>query len=162
MRVIDLIRQFAHAETRPLTGSFQIAEHTFGGRSHTSLVVPVPSRVIWTTALPERAALRVAVAVPQAGAVSFRIGVSDDRIYEMLVERTVRSAESASTGWTSLEADLSLYAGRKPSLFYRPAGRRWRLVLSADSVEGSPPAVWGAPGVDTDSGAARRFLQPAR
>jgi hypothetical protein len=165
IRTIDLIKQFAHAETRPLAGSFQIAEHTFGGRAHTSLVASVPSRVIWTTTLPERGWLRVAVGVPQqagsASAVNFRVGISDDRIYDRLVQRTVSSAESRA-GWTDLEADLSLYAGRKLSLFYRPHGRRWRVILSADWIEGTAAAVWGAPGIDTDSAAARRFLKADR
>jgi hypothetical protein len=166
IRTIDLIRQFAHAETRPLAGSFQIAEHTFGGRAHTSLVVPVPSRVIWVTTLPERAWLHVAVAVaPQAAGpavVTFRIGISDDRIYDRLIERTISSAGTTSGGWTDLAADLSLYAGRKLSLFYRPHGRKWRVVFSSDRNEGAAAAVWGAPGIDTDSAAARRFLAPRR
>lgn len=165
MRTIDLLKQFAHAETRPAAGSFQIAEHTFGGRAHTSLVVPVPSRVIWTTRLPERASLRVAAAVMNAhgpAAVNFRIGISDDRIYDKLIESTVRSADDAGTGWTDLEADLSLYAGRKLSLFYHPDKRKWRVVLSADWLEGTAAAVWGAPGIDTDSAAARQFLAGSR
>src|SRR4051812_49872981 len=47
IRVVDLLRQIGHAETRPLNGAFVIAEHTFGGRSRASLVVPVPSRITW-------------------------------------------------------------------------------------------------------------------
>jgi hypothetical protein len=160
VRVVDLLKQVGHAEKRPLDGAFPIAEHTLGGVTRASLVAPAASRVTWLQALPRRGTLRADVAVPAArghAVVAFRLGISDDRIYETLLERHVSS--DPALGWTTLAADLSRYAGPQFSLFYRPDRRRWRLVLAATPVEGSPEVVfWGAPGVDTDAAAARRFF----
>jgi hypothetical protein len=99
----------------------------------------------------------VAVSSPNGRAsVAFRIGISDDRIYETLIERQVPSGSQ----WTPLAASLSGYAGPQFSLFYRPDRRRWRLVLAATPVEGLPDVVfWGAPGIDTDAESARRFFR---
>lgn len=70
------------------------------------------------------------------------------------------SEESRTRGWTSLEVDLSRYAGPKISVFYQPDRRRWRVVFGTNIVAGSPAvAYWGTPGIDTDSQAARRFYK---
>lgn len=124
--------------------------------------MPVPSRVTWTQALPVRGMLRVDAAVPgESGpaVVLFRIGISDDRVYEGLVEREIATGDSRQ-GWTPMRADLSDYAGRKFSLFYRPDNRRWRIVLGAYAVSGATGwAYWGAPGIEADGEAARRFIR---
>ena len=160
VRVVDLLKQVGHAEKRPLDGAFPIAEHTLQGVARASLVAPAASRVTWLQALPRRGTLHTDVAVPPASGhavVAFRVGISDDRIYETLLERQVSS--DPARGWTPLAADLSRYAGPQFSLFYRPDRRRWRLVLAATPVEGAPGVVfWGAPGIDTDAAAARRFF----
>ena len=163
VRVVDLLKQIGHAETRPLGASIQIGEHTFDGRSRASLVVPVPSRITLTQALPVRGVLRVDAAVPDdAGpaVVLFRIGISDDRVYEALVERQIASGDSSRQGWTPMSVDLSGYAGRKFSLFYRPDNRRWRIVFGVYAVSGASGSVyWGAPGIDTDVDAAKRYVK---
>lgn len=163
MQVVDLLKQIGHAETRPLSATIELGEHTFDGRSRASLVVPVPSRVIWTQALPVRGVLRVDAAVPDEPSptiVRFRIGISDDRVYEGLVEREIAGGGSSRQGWTPISADLSGYAGRKFSLFYHPDQRRWRIVFNVDAVSGAARwAYWGAPGIEADGDAARRFVK---
>jgi hypothetical protein len=160
VRTIDLLRRFGDADRRPADGSFGLVEHTCGGLARASISTPVPSRITWTTPVPERAVLNVDVVVPDSSGepiVNFRIGISDDRVYESLVERTVSSAVDCR--WTRLVADLSPYAGTKLSIFYQPNGRTWHLVLGADPIQGRTGAVyWGAPGVDTDAAAARAFV----
>ena len=160
VRVIDLARHFDRAEKRPLHGDFRLAQHTLGNITRATVAVPVPSRVIWTTRLPRRASLHVLAAISDptnTSVVRFRIGISDDRIYEGLAERIVRSTDTRS-GWVPLEANLGAYAGPKLSLFYRPDGRAWRLVMSTDRIDGpADVAFWGEPGVDADIDAARRF-----
>jgi hypothetical protein len=98
----------------------------------------------------------IAMAGANPAPTRFRIGVSDDRIYEALVDRTLTSADAHE--WTDIQADLSAYAGWKWSLFYRPERQRWRLVLSTDVVTGPPSqAVWGAPGIDADVESAKEY-----
>ena len=163
MPVVDLLKQIGHAETRPLSATIQLGEHTFAGHSRASLVVPVPSRITWTQALPLRGVLRADAAIPDEpgpAVVEFRLGISDDRMYETLVERQIASGDSSRQGWTPMRADLSLYAGRKFSLFYHPDRIRWRIVLAAYAVSGATgSAYWGAPGIEADEAAARLFVK---
>lgn len=163
VRTIDLIKGLDHAERRPPEGSFALVEHTCGGFTRASISTPVPSRLTWRTPIPERAILKVDVAVPESAeepvAVNFRVGISDDRVYESLTDRRVTNARSGC-GWTTLLADLSPYAGTKFSIFYQPGGRTWHLVLGTDPVQGRTDSVyWGAPGIDTDAAAARAFVR---
>jgi hypothetical protein len=154
--VIDFVARFGQAEKRPEGAPFEAAQHTLAGRSRATLVVPASSRVIWTTLLPRRATLRVQAGLPPSasGSVRFRIGVSDDRVYDKLAEQIV----AADAGWVALEADLRWYAGRQWSLFHRPEGRQWRVVFSTDHVAGAVSHVfWGEPVVEADMESARRF-----
>lgn len=119
-------------------------------------VLPVPRR--------SRFVAQVAIdggvdgAPPQP--LRFRVGVSDDRIYEQLADVVLTPGVQA--GWTPLVADLSAYAGWQWSVFYRPETRRWRLVLSTDALAGvSGRGAWGAPGIDGDRSAAREHVERA-
>lgn len=163
LRMIDLIRSFGDAEKRPVSGSFVLDQHTLSGTMRASIGVPVPSRVIWTTPVPRKATLNVLAGVAASDSpsvVRFRVGISDHRVYEALVERTISAVGGADSGWSSVAVDLSAYAGRKWSIFYRPDRVEWRLVLSTDAIEGTGTrAVWGEPGIDTDLRSARQFFQ---
>lgn len=159
--VIDLMRQWQSAEKRPLGGTFELLEHRCGTESHASLAVPAASRVIWSLKFPDRAVLATEVALegsPGASA-AFRVGISDDRIYEQLDVRAV-SADACGHGWTPIEIDLGPYSGRKFSLFYRPRNRTWRLVLGTLPESGTPTrAFWGRLRIVTDTAAAKRFYR---
>ena len=159
VRVIDLLREIDHAEARPAPAAFEIAEFTTGAVSHPSIVTAAPSRLVFTLSLPRGATFRAAVAIgatdPAETGVRFRVGVSDERIYELLVESTL---PAGSPGWTDIRADLSAYAGWKWSVFYRPDRRLWRLILSTDVLAGSQArAAWGVPGIDAGSEDARAY-----
>jgi hypothetical protein len=157
-----LLRQLGHADTRPSGAPFPIAEHTFDGRTRPSVAAPVPSRITWDLSFPRRSRLTFYLGVPEgtAEAVACRVGISDDRIYESLVELTVPAADVRGRGWTPVTVDLSLYAGPKWSLFYRPDRQRWRLVLALNTASGAPGAAYiGEPGIDTDAGAAREYVR---
>jgi hypothetical protein len=155
--VVDLVRQFDRAEKRP-PAAFDIADRTVHGVSRPSLVVPVPSRATWSLPLPRRGVFRAFLALDAgdpATAVRLRIGVSDHRIYEGLADWVITGRD----GWTEVHADLSAYAGFHWSLFYRPDGITWRVVLGADPVEGGPAlALWGAPEIATDRRAALEYV----
>lgn len=158
--VVDLIGKFRIAEARPANAAFGLAQHILGGHVRATLDVPVPSRIIWTIPVPRRGKLVITPALAPStspSAVRFRAGVSDNRIYEGLVDMTVRSVDGAiGPQW---EIDLSHYSGRKWSLFYQPDRLTWRLVLNTELVEGEPTrALWIEPGIYTDVPAARHYF----
>ena len=159
IQVVDLAREFDRAEKRPPAG-FKITAYGADGVVRPSIVMPVPSRVTWSLPLPRRGRFRTFVALGDrehpGAAIRFRFGVSDQRIYEGLVEHTVGAAHP---GWSSLGVDLSAYAGVKWSLFYRPDRVTWRIVLAADVVGAGAAAVWGAPEIVTDASAAKEYVQ---
>lgn len=162
VRAVDLIFHFKDAERRPVAGTFEIREHTFGGRSRASLIVPAGSRTGWNLFVPHRARLQLYAGVPASrgpAVAAFRIGISDGRRYDTLVEQHVSSAETAN-GWVPVSADLSEYAGRKFSLFYRPDSHKWQIIVGTHVVQGSPEfAVIGEPAIETDTHAAREYRQ---
>jgi hypothetical protein len=163
---VDLLARFDAAEARPRGAVFELASPSLGGEPRPGIVAPPSSRITWTfEPLPRRAVLRAGLGVPAeagAGRVTFRVGISDGRIYETLTEQTLGTAE-ASAGWRLLEVDLSKYAGPQWSLFYRPDTRRWEVILASTVLEGAPAAVyWASPGIDTDRAAARLYHETRR
>jgi hypothetical protein len=158
VRAVELSRTFEAAQRRPAAGFDQTA-HVADGIARPSIVMPVPARAIWSLPLPRHGLFHAFIAVDAPGqpaaAVRFRLGISDNRTYEELIEHT----QTGTQGWTELRADLSAYAGLKWSLFYRPDRITWRLVLATDALNGSPVrAVWGAPEVLTDLASGREYL----
>ena len=166
VQVVDLLKQFDDAEKRPTSAAFPIAEHTFGGATRASIIAPANSRVTFRPRLPRNGMFRADAAVsPDDGpaSVNFRIGISDGRVYETLHEQVVATDGSANADWTTITADLSLYAGPKFSLFYQPDRRQWQLVLGTNIIQGSPGAIlWGGPGLYTDRKGARTYVEEAR
>ena len=159
VQVVDLVREFDLAEKRPRTG-FQITSYSAGGVVRPAIVMPVPSRVIWSLPLPRHGRFRAFLSLSSGGnpaaAIRFRFGVSDFRTYEGLAQETITAAQP---GWVDFRTDLSAYAGRKWSLFYRPDRVTWRVVLAADVVgEGPAAAVWGSPEILTDVPAAKEYV----
>ena len=166
MRVIDLVRELPRAETRPPGAVFEVAEHTLSTIPHATIAVQAPSRMIYTLRLPARGVIRAWVAVlPTAegtdASATFRIGISDHRIYEPLAQQLVTTGESRANGWIPLTADVSLYGGRQWSLFHRPDSHPWRVIFNADPGYGAARALWGSPGIDTDRQAARVWWRRA-
>jgi hypothetical protein len=160
LRVIDLLEHEASAEKRPAGGAFEIREYQCGGVSRTALAVPAGSRVIWPTMLPARGVLAAGAAVEgEPGAsVTFRVGISDDRVYEGLQSIQV-SADDCGRAWVPVSVDLGRYGGVKLSIFYQPNRRTWRLVLATNVEQGRVDrAYWARPVVESDAAAAREYL----
>lgn len=137
-------------------------EHTFAGVPRATLVVPGDSRINWRAYVPHRGRLQVYVAFPPdaSGSVAVRVGITDGRIYNTVTETTIATADAHAKGWIPFDADLSLYAGRKWSLFYRPDGTRWGIILGTHVVTGSVANVYlGAPVVVTDVDGAREYVR---
>ena len=162
--IVDLVREVRGAETRPSPASFAVADVLVSNESHLAIRTIAPSRLIFTLAVPRRSTFvaRVAVSSGLDGAppqpVRFRVGVSDERLYEPLADVLV--SPDTQPAWTELRTDLSAYAGWQWSVFYRPETRRWRLVLSADAVSGTRTwAAWGVPSIVGDRSAAREYVE---
>jgi len=165
VRAIDLLHESGRALKRPDPSVFSLGEHTVGGETQPTLAAVAPCRIIWTLWFPPRGVVRTAVAALQRGdapaTLTFRVGVSDDRLYDALAERRITVRADSPPQWARLEIDLSLYSGRQWSLFYRPDSHPWRLVFNADLTEGHALALWGSPGVDTDVNGAREWRSRA-
>ena len=162
MPAVDLLRQFDHADRRPPQGTFEVKEHTLAGTRRATLVVPADSRITWTVFVPHRAHLEAYVAFPSdaSGAVAVRVGVSDNRIYNTISETTVATTDGGGKQWIPISADLSLYAGRKWSLFYRPDETKWRIILATHVLSGAIPSVYlGSLALVTDTAGAREYLR---
>ena len=154
--VVDFVKEFDRAERRPVDG-YRLTSESVAAVVRPSIEGPAPGRLIWALPIPHHGTFRSFVASSGGAPVRFRVGVSDDRIYEQLAEVTVAAG---SRGWTALEADLSPYAGWKWSLFYRPDRVVWRLILSADAVAGvAERIVWGSPHITTDPSSAREYAE---
>lgn len=158
--VVDLLHEFGRADKRPPHG-FSLIEREMGGVTRAAIAAPVPSRLTLPLVLPRRGVLRAFVSLsPQpaespSAPVRLRIGVSDHRIYEGLMDVLLAPAPHA---WREIRVDLSAYAGWKWSLFYRPDEVTWRVVLAADATESVPATVlWGSPEILTDTVASREF-----
>ena len=140
-----------------------MTEHTFGGRSRASLVVPAESRIVWTLLVPRSARLVLWAGVPDvngAASAAFRVGASDGRVYVTVTEQTVSSDETMRQGWVPVTADLSPFAGRKLSIFYRPDRIRWQVIIGTHILSGSPGIVYlGEPVIDTDRDGVREYMK---
>ena len=150
---MDFIKEFDRAEKRP-PSDYALIDRMLQGTSRPSISGPAPGRLVWELPLPRHGVFHATVAIEGPAPVRFRVGVSDERIYEELASATV----DVSGAWRDVRADLSAYAGWKWSVFYRPERVRWRLVLSADAISGVPGRViWGMPEITTDPPAAREY-----
>jgi hypothetical protein len=159
IRAVDLVHEFDRADKRPLVG-FAISEREVDGLTLPVIAAPVPSRFTLALPLPRNGVLHARVAIEmvtpgEVPGVRLRIGVSDQRIYEGLTQLVLPPAQGA---WTEVRTDLSSYAGWKWSLFYRPDGITWRLVLAADALVDRPATVlWAGPEITTDIRSAREY-----
>ena len=156
--VVQLLRELPRAEARPPSG-FSVTTHANDGDVRPVIAAPVPGRLTIRLPLPRRGILRSGVAIEAdtpSAAVRFRVGVSDERIYEGIQEVVVTGQRP---GWIDLRADLSAYAGFKWSLFYRPDRITWRLVLATDVMGPAPVrAFWGSPEILADLASAREYV----
>jgi len=154
---IDLLSLLAHADKRPPIKSddaFVVRNVQLDGRNIPAVVVPQPSRIVWTVRIPLRATLTAYAGLAPdrtgkyAGAAVFRIGVSGGKLYEKAYERRMSpSTVEADRGFVPIAVDLSAWAGWQWSLFYRPSERAWNIVLSVDGTKSSDTPLWLAPAI---------------
>ena len=144
---VDLIDTLPAAERRaalPVDTAIRVDIVGPAGDIRPSIVTQAPARVIWSTRLPWRARLETAVILADDGyGATARIGISDDRRYEELVNIALDGAARPRT-WRTVTIDLGAYSSWQWSLFYRPWERTWRLVFNADGPGGAHVA-WARP-----------------
>jgi len=77
------------------------------------------------------------------------------------LEATAKAIRSEARGDVlAVTADLSPFAGRKLSIFYRPDRIRWQVIIGTHILSGSPGIVYlGEPVIDTDRDGVREYMK---
>jgi hypothetical protein len=161
IRVVDLVGQLPRFVTQPVDAAFSAVPVDTETGVLPAIIVPPTSRMTWRPeALPQRGVLSAMAGVTTEDGpaqVSFRVGISDGRVYETLSEQVIATPGAGDTR-TPVRVDLGRYGGPQWSLFYRPDARQWALILATALLNGTPRSVyWVAPGIDTDRDGARRY-----
>ena len=150
-RETDLIEVFDTAEKRstmPIHQAFSITPVTIDGETKRCIFAAPTSRIIWQITPPPGAVLRTWIALQPEGwdkstdGAVFRIGVSDGRSYEELLNRVVNPRTvKADRRWVPVTVDLSSYGGRQVNLIFN--------TNASLPGRGDDPsfdwAVWGDP-----------------
>ena len=146
----DLVSTLSSAETRPAGKAFPVVDQEIGGETLRAISAEPPSRIIWKMQVPRDAWLKTSLGVkPEAwdkegNGVLFRIGVSDGKSYEELLNQHVDPKSSqGDRRWIPVNLDLSAYSEMDVELIFN--------TNSGPPNQKDDPtndfAVWGAPQV---------------
>lgn len=147
---VDLLSQYAEAEKRPSAETFELKEADLAGdRKRAIEVQPGPgTRLIWKVRVPDDAWLRIFVGLaPEAweqegDGVLFRIGVSDGRTFEDLVQQHVNPfGNKGDRKWVPVMVDLATYAGEEVQLILNTNASQPGKEID----QRADHALWGAP-----------------
>jgi len=152
-----LTSEVGAAELLPDPARFDVREAAIDGQLRPAITVPALSRITWSLRLPARAVLHAWLAAEtdcpaRAGQIGFRVGISDGRVYEDLLVKSVTAVEPRASHWDPVTIDLADYGGFKWSLFYHPSRITWRVTFNTAaqgdvSPDCLPRPFWGAPAV---------------
>jgi len=152
-----LASELGAAELRPDPARFDVREALIDGQLRPAIAVPPLSRITWSLRLPARAVLQAWLAVEtdcpaRTARIGFRVGISDGRVYEDLLVKSVTAVEPRALRWDPVAIDLAGYSGFKWSLFYHPSRITWRITFNTaplGDVSADCPShpIWGAPAV---------------
>lgn len=149
---IDLAALIDRAERRPAGAPVEVGNVEIAGTTERAIGTAPVSRIIWRLRIPPGAELRTGLAVDpraaQDGGVLFRIGLSDGRTYEELLNTAVDpTAGPEDRRWIPAVVNMSRYGGTKLSLFYHPAATAWELIFNASPATpgGIARPLWGRP-----------------
>lgn len=134
---VDLVAQFPSADKRSsgaLDQAFGVMDVSIKGETKRAVYIHPTSRLTYKIVVPEDGKLRAWLALKeetwdkQSDGVLFRIGVSDGREYEELVNQHVDPVNNPSDRrWVPVDVDLSAYAGQAVELIINtnssPKGR---------------------------------------
>jgi hypothetical protein len=126
--VIDLIAQFPSAEkssSGQLDQVFGVMDTAIKGETRHSIYIHPTSRLRYRITVPDDGRLQAWLGVKEetwdkpSDGVLFRIGVSDGREYEEVVNQHVDPANNANDRrWVPVDVDLSAYAGQQVELIF--------------------------------------------
>ncbi|MBE3071538.1 MAG: hypothetical protein IMZ67_01060 [Acidobacteria bacterium] len=151
---IDLIQRFDTAEKRPAdpppAAWCVLTEASLNGVTRRAIKVLPESRLIFKVTVPQDASLRVWIGLEpdvwdkEGDGVLFRIGVSDGRTYEELLNQHVNPfVVRGDRQWVPVSIDLSAYGGRQVD-----------VILNTNSSLPNRPAdarndkpLWGEPAI---------------
>jgi hypothetical protein len=126
---IDLVAQFSTAEKRssplPPEQTFTTEDVTIDGDTKRGIGMQPTSRLTWKITVPPDAWLRAWLAVkPEAwgkegDGVLFRVGISDGRTYEELLNQYIDPhRQQNDRRWFPVQLDLSAYGGTDAQLIF--------------------------------------------
>jgi hypothetical protein len=149
---IDLVEALPAAEkrtNRPIEENFTVLDQTIAAETRRAIFAHPHSRITWRLTLPRDAWLRVWLGLkPEAwdqegDGVLFRIGISDTRNYDEVLNQMVDPfANADDRRWIPVELDLSAYAGQQVEIIFNtnPSGPEKKKGDTRNDL-----AVWGAP-----------------
>lgn len=148
---IDLVDQFPTAEKRspdPIPETFSVIDVTIDNQTKRAISMRPTSRLIYRISVPNDAWLRTALALkPEAwtqegDGVLFRVGVSDGRKYDELLNQHVNPfAVQGDRRWIPIVVDLSAYGGETVDLIFNTNAS---LPNKGDDRR-NDLSVWGEP-----------------
>jgi hypothetical protein len=125
---VDLIDQFPSADKRsplPVSEAFSVTDVTIDNQKKRAIFMRPTSRLIYRVNVPNDGWLRTALALkPEAWSqegdgVLFRIGVSDGRKYDELLNQHVNPfGVQGDRRWIPIVVDLSAYGGENVELIF--------------------------------------------
>jgi hypothetical protein len=123
---IDLVAQFPSAEKRsngPLELVYAIQDVAIKGETRHCVYMHPTSRLTYKITVPNDGSFRAWLGIKeeawdkQSDGVLFRVGISDGREYDELINQHVDPANNPSDRrWVPVTADLSAYAGQQVDL----------------------------------------------
>jgi hypothetical protein len=153
--VVDLINEFPRAtEKRPGPDVFSVGDATLAGVTKRAVRVDMPSRLVYSVAVPDDGELRVSLGIREEGwtvegdGVLFRVllaaGAPPEEILNLVINPY---ANPSDRRWHDIALDLSEYAGETVNLFFNTNSSP-PLRPPVDNRAGDL-AVWGEPRVVT-------------
>ena len=151
--VIDLVKQFPMAETRPAGAGpdiFAIKDEMIGGEKKTAIFAYPPTRITWKFVVPNDAWLRTALGVDEKAwekegdGVLFMVGIRvvDGGQYQELMREVIDPhAQRGHRRWVAVTLDLAQYGGRQVELIFNT-----RTSITGDDRR-NDFAYWGAPAI---------------
>jgi hypothetical protein len=148
---VDLIDQFPTADKRsamPVAEAFSVTDVTIDNQTKRAIYMHSNSRLIYRVNVPNDGWLRTSLALkPEAwtqegDGVLFRVGVSDGRKYDELLNQHVNPyAVQGDRRWIPQIIDLSAYGGESVELIFNTNAS----PPNKGNDERNDLAVWGEP-----------------
>jgi hypothetical protein len=147
---VDLVNQFQTADKRSNKGAdaFSVVDVTIDNQTKRAIYMHPTSRLIWHVNVPNDGWLRTSLALkPEAwtqegDGVLFRIGVSDGRKYDELLNQHVNPfGVQGDRRWIPVIVDLSAYGGESVDIIFNTNSS----LPGKGNDERADFSVWGDP-----------------